>query len=107
MAASLRGAARMSPLLCVTGRALLDLAAELGGVDAAAAFLLAVAEEVGRPVAANVPTGPDTSSTAFVSPPGWTGERLAGWVAGHHAELAAEFGEVVRVGCAGIERSGT
>jgi len=33
----------------------------------------------------------------FVSPRGWTQERLAGWAAGHHAELEAMFGDATPV----------
>jgi hypothetical protein len=80
------------PLVCVTGRALVDLADELGSYDAAARRLLTIATNVGRPLAVNCPTGPDRSQTMFVAPKDWTDERLRGWVAGRHAELEAMFG---------------
>ena len=97
MAASIRVAAQAAPFLCLTTRALRNLADELGGHEGAADFLLEVAEEIGHPVAVNLPTGPDSSSTAFLPPRGWTEERLQGWVAGHHEELTEQFGEVARL----------
>jgi len=90
--------ASVAPLFLIGVRALGDLAAELGSMDAAASFLLEIAEANNRPIAVNVETGPDTSSTAFLAPRSWTPERLQGWAAGHHAELEAEFGQIMRVG---------
>lgn len=85
-------AARMAPLLILTGRSLLELADELGGYDRAARYLTTVATEIGHPIGANVPTGTETSTTLFVAPKGWTDERLRGWAAGHADELQAMFG---------------
>jgi hypothetical protein len=79
----------------VTGRALGDLADELGGYEAAARFLTTVASNVGRPIAVNYPTGPDGSRMMFVAPKGWSQERLAGWTAGRHREIEAAFGPAV------------
>ena len=98
MAAAIRTAAQASPLLVITSRVLSHLAAELGGHEAAARYLFGLAESIGKPVAVNVDTGAETSSTVFIAPRSWTEERLAGWVAAKHEELAAEFGEVTRVG---------
>jgi len=97
MADAIRNAAHMAPLFIVTGRAFDDLAGQVGGHEEAAAFLLDLAESVGRPIAVNVVTGRDMSSTAFISPRNWTTERLAGWVAGHHELLESQFGDVARV----------
>ena len=97
MAASIRATAQAAPLFLLTVRALAELADELGGYSTAAAFLLEIAESNNRPIAVNVETGPDTSSTAFIAPRTWTPERLQGWAAGHHAELEAEFGTISRV----------
>jgi hypothetical protein len=105
MAGAIRRMAGAAPLLVITGRALLDLAAELGGMDAAALFLLELVESVNRPVGLNFATGDDTSSTAFVAPRGWTQERLQGWIAGHHAELTDAF-EVSRVRAEGFPAPG-
>jgi hypothetical protein len=98
MAEAIRRMAGVAPLTVVTGRALADLAAELGGMDAAAVWLLELAESVGQPVGLNFETGPDTSSTAFIAPRTWTQERLSGWVAAKSDELEAELGPIVRVG---------
>ena len=99
MAAAIRRAAWVAPCLVLTGRALLDLAAELGGgQDGAARFLVGLAGTVGRPIGVNLPAADGSSRTAFLAPRSWTEERLAGWIAGHHAELEAEFGVVARVG---------
>ena len=87
----------------LTGQLMGDLAGQLGSVDAAVRFLVDLAGEIGRPLGVNVVTGAGTSSTAFIPPRSWSEERLAGWVAGHHRELAAEFGEVTRVGAEGSE----
>jgi len=97
MAASIRATAKAAPLLCLTVRALGELADELGGYSTAAAFLLEIAESNNRPIAVNIETGPDTSSTAFLAPRTWTEERLAGWTAGRHQELEDEFGRITRV----------
>ncbi len=78
-------------------RALLDLERELGGFEAAARHLHRVATNTGKPIGINAPTGPDSSRTMFVPPRGWTRERLAGWVAGHHELLEQQFGEATLV----------
>jgi hypothetical protein len=97
MAAAIRAAAEVAPLLALTGRALVDLGEGLGGVDAATLWLLELAEATGKPVGVNFATGDDTSSTAFVAPRTWTEQRLQGWIAGHHAELEDAFGEVTQI----------
>jgi len=98
IASAIRVAAEAAPLLVITGQAFDDLGAELGGEEAAATFLLALAEEIGHPLGLNVPTDSATSSTAFIPPRGWSTERVAGWVAGRHQELERQFGVVSRVG---------
>ena len=98
-----RAAARDgAPLVCVSGRALADLADELGGYEAAARRLCQIATNTGRPLAVNLPTGPDTSTPAFVSPKGWSEERLRAWIAGHHLELEAAFGPATVSGQGGL-----
>jgi len=106
IAAAIRSAARLAPLLIVSGRAFRDLTAELGSPEAAAAFLLALAEDLGRPIGLNLPTGLDTSSTAFIPPRSWSAERLQGWVAGHHQELEQQFGGVTGMGADPGRRKG-
>ena len=91
-AAARAGAYAGGAPVIVTGRAWCDLAAELGSDDAAARHLARVATNTGHPLAVNIPTGSETSTTMFISPKDWTQERLAGWVAGHHQALEAAFG---------------
>ena len=80
------------PPVVVTHRAYADLVAELGSEDAAVRYLVKVAGNTRRPIAVNLPTGPETSATVFVAPKGWSDERLRGWAAGHHEALQAMFG---------------
>jgi hypothetical protein len=88
---AITAAARMAPLLILTGRAFLDLVDELGSDDAAMHNLLRVSENIGRPIGCNFPT--DTGSrTVFIVPRSWSQERLRGWVAGHHDVMADAFG---------------
>ena len=97
LAALARASARDGgPLVCVSHRALADLADELGGYDGAARRLLAIATNTGRPLAVNAPTV-DGSRTMFVAPRDWTEERLRGWAAGRHEELEAMFGPATPV----------
>jgi hypothetical protein len=96
IARSLAALARMAardngPLVCVTGRAFLDLADELGGDEAAARHLARVATNSGRPILVNFET-PDGSRTIVVGPKGWTDQKTAGWIAARHGELEAAFG---------------
>jgi hypothetical protein len=56
-------ATRTNPRLVLAASALRDLVDELGGYRAATRHLLRVAENVNKPIAVNVETGPDTSST--------------------------------------------
>jgi EAL domain-containing protein (putative c-di-GMP-specific phosphodiesterase class I) len=92
IAAMARATTANVALVCVTGRAYLDMADELGCDEVAARHLARVATDVGRPLCVNIPTGAETSTTMFVAPKGWTDERLRGWAAGRHAELEAMFG---------------
>ena len=92
LAALARASARDGgPLVCVTGRMFDELAAELGGYDRAARYLVKVATNIGRPLAVNIPTT-DGSRTVVVGPKGWTQERTAGWVAARHEALERQFG---------------
>ena len=85
--------ARLAPLVVVTGRAYGEMLAELGDAEAVIAHLIRVATNVGKPLAVNLPSGPDTSSTIFLGPKGWSEERVMGWVAGHREALEAAFGD--------------
>ena len=63
--------ARAGTAVALTSRMMADLAAELGGHDAACRWLVDLAQEVDRPVLVNVPTGPDTSTTVALAPFWW------------------------------------
>ncbi len=90
---ALAATARRAPLVVVTGRAYGEMVAELGGAEAVIAHLIRVATNIGKPLAVNLPSGPDTSSTIFLGPKGWSDERVAGWIGGHHEALEAAFGD--------------
>jgi hypothetical protein len=92
-AKAITAAARSGPLVVLTDRAFRELMAELGGHDQAARHLMRVAANVGKPIGVNFDAGDGASSTVFMAPRSWTTKRLKGWVAGHHAALAAMFGE--------------
>ena len=100
MAASIRATASVAALFMLTVRALADLADELGSMDAAATFLLDVAEANNKPIGVNLPAPDASSKSVFIAPRTWTDERLQGWIGGHGAVLEAEFGEVTRMGVA-------
>ena len=89
--------ARLAPLVVVTGRAYGEMIAELGSDELVIAHLVRVAMKVDRPIGVNLPSGPDTSSTIFLGPKGWSEERVMGWVAGHHEALERQFGPATPV----------
>ena len=97
ISAAIRTAAQAAPMLVIQQRALVDLAEELGGMDAAAGFLLTIAEELDKPIAVNLETGADRSTTTFIAPRHWGEQRLAGWVAARHEELTEQFGDIASV----------
>ncbi len=93
LAALARAAARDGgPLVCITSRMFGELEREFGGPEGVARYLCRVATNTGRPICVNLPTGPETSTTVFVSPRGWSASRLAGWAAGKRDELETVFG---------------
>ena len=94
---ALAATARLAPLAVVTGRAYGEMLAELGDAEAVIAHLVRVATNVGKPLAVNLPSGPDTSSTVFLGPKGWSDERVMGWGAGHHEALERQFGPATPV----------
>ncbi len=97
VARSIAAAARLAPLLVITHRLLIELADECGGYEQAAWRLLTIATNAGKPIGVNAPTGPDSSRTWFIPPKGWSQERAAGWVAGHHEALERQFGDATPV----------
>jgi hypothetical protein len=104
VAAAIRTAPRSAPLFVLTGRALAELARELGSMDAAEGYVLAVAEEINKPIGINVSGADGGSRTVFFAPGAWSRERLAGWAGGHHEELEDAFGAAARVGFEPVRR---
>jgi hypothetical protein len=99
-----RIAADTDATVTVSHRTYSYLRRDCGGSDKRATRWLAdLAAETGKPIALNLPDGPDRSVTTFISPPDWTAERLQGYIAGRHAELEAVLGEVAEVRSVGVE----
>ena len=94
---TVRAMATVGPLVIIGHGMLVELAGELGGYDAAVRFLQRLAAEVGKPVGLNVELPDGSSRTAFIGPPRWSAERLAGFIAGHHVELEEAFGDTTRL----------
>jgi hypothetical protein len=69
-----------------------DVVRLTGSGDKAAHFFRELAEETGKPVLWNMPVGGDESKTVAIAPPGWTREKLDGYVAGMHESLSDSFG---------------
>lgn len=65
---------------------------EMGAVEPVLQWLAGLAEGTGRPIALHL-----EGITTFLSPPGWSNERLQGWAAGHAEELEEAFGRAVDV----------
>jgi hypothetical protein len=61
--------------------------------ERALAFLTKVGGEYNRPVLLNLQNEDGTSQTVALAR-GWSQERLMGYIAGMHQELAEEFGEI-------------
>jgi hypothetical protein len=95
MRAALRGVfASEVPLVMLSSRAVDQLARVVGGPEQAAALLLRLASRHNKPCGVNVSSPDGTSRTTFFSPPDWSQERLAGYVAGAHVELEELFGPI-------------
>ncbi len=90
---ALAATARLAPLVVVTGRAYGEMLAELGDPEAVIAHLIRVATDVGKPLAVNLTSGTDTSTTVFIGPKHWSDERVAGWIGGHREAVEAAFGD--------------
>ena len=68
-----------------------DLVRELGDEPSAAQWLADLAAMMQKPVLVNLPTETG-STTVVISPPGWSQERLCGFVGGMAEDLQAAFG---------------
>jgi hypothetical protein len=92
-----RVAAAGQATVVVTAATFSYLRRDCGSDKRALDWLAKLAAETGQPIALNLPDGEDRSVTTFISPKGWTEERLRGFIAGRHAELEAVLGEVAEV----------
>ena len=95
--ATLRATVGGQPSALVTERFFDALSAELGGSRAAAEFSVYIANKSGRPIGYNFSKGDGESRTVFMSPRGWSQERLSGYVAAHHEALEHLFGDATPV----------
>lgn len=96
--ALIEAAVSSQTLTVVTYSTLKRLAAELEtDTNGAVRHIYDLAERYGRPIGVNYPTGKNTTRTAVIPPPGWSTERLSGYVAGQHEQLTALFGAVAKV----------
>lgn len=84
--------AATAPLLVMKEDLFTDLVGEMGGVQEAVSWLVELAANVGHPIALHV-----EGTTTFLSPPGWSSERLQGWAAGHAETLEQAFGKTLSV----------
>ena len=92
MVEAIRRTAEAGAAVALTGRALAQLEAELGGTEAALLWLVDLATNTNRPIVVNLPAADGNSQTIALSPRGWGEERLRGWLGGRAAELAETFG---------------
>jgi hypothetical protein len=83
------------PTVVLTARSLAQLEREFRGHKRMVRWLVDLATDCNRPIGMHVETA-RSGRTVFVPPRHWSPERLAGWVAGRHAELEAQFGEITR-----------
>jgi hypothetical protein len=91
--------AESAPTVVLTARSLAQLEREFRGHKRMVRYLVDLATECNRPIGmhAEHATG---GRTVFIPPRHWSPERLAGWIAGRHVDLAAQFGPI-----ASMERS--
>jgi hypothetical protein len=89
---ALRHLAKLSVPAVIMHRLYRDLVRELGTDELAVCSLIDLATESGKPIALNVSTGEDTSTTVLLSPRGWGEERVRGWAGGLSEGLEAMFG---------------
>lgn len=94
---AIKATLRAGKPVLLTHRSWLLLIRESGGrQERALQFLMKQGGKANIPVLLNLEFDDGTSKTISLAR-GWTEERLAGYMAGLHQELEAEFGEVERV----------
>jgi hypothetical protein len=74
-----------------------QLKRELNSIEAVGRWAVDLAARIGRPVLLNFEFKDGSSRTFSLAPPGWSQERLAGYVAGHHKDLELMFGPIERI----------
>jgi hypothetical protein len=92
----IRAVAEALPFFVIRGKGAFNLIAELGGPQEALEWLVALANDLDRPVGINLPTEEGTT-TGVIAPSTWSQERLQGWTAGYKDELEGFFGEIRRI----------
>jgi hypothetical protein len=84
-------------VVALTERAMGNLVQEVGDVTTAMAFLVGLCGEFAKPCAVNMANPDGTSQSVVLSPPGWSAERLTGYVGGVHEPIEAVFGPISRL----------
>jgi hypothetical protein len=74
-----------------------DLRQELHSWERVWDWVSSLAIRLDRPILVNIPFKDGSSQTQAIAPPTWSRERLAGYIAGHHDVLEAEFGPIGRL----------
>ena len=77
------------PLMVVDDPLFQGLTTEFGSPEAVLIWLAGLAARLGHPVGLHL-----LGMTTLLSPPGWSGERLQGWVAPHLETLQQAFGAI-------------
>jgi hypothetical protein len=87
-------------LLSFGGGILRELRQELHTWERVAEWAADLARRLNRPVLLNFP-GPNDTSRTIALAPGWSQEKLSGYLAARHVELEAAYGEIERIVAAG------
>jgi hypothetical protein len=75
-----------------------ELRQELKSVEAVARWATALTIRLDRVLMLNIPDRDGSSHTVTLAPPGWTQERLQGYIAARHEELEEAYGPIARIG---------
>jgi hypothetical protein len=82
------------PLVVLSHRIVAQLERECGSSEKLAAWMMKLVARRRRPLGLHLPT---TDQTIFYAPPDWSSEKLAGYLATFHEELASQFGPIERM----------
>jgi hypothetical protein len=75
-----------------------ELRQELKSVGAVVQWATALTIRLDRVLMLNIPDRDGSSHTVTLAPPGWTQERLQGYIAARHEELEEAFGQIAHIG---------